>query len=87
MPPAFTLVAPDRLRIREGGGCLSLFGLPFFAAGVLLLLAVSGFVPMSNADRLPAIAWPLLVLMGTRSRRSEAASRSAAAGRRSTGQT
>jgi hypothetical protein len=65
MPPAFTLVAPDRLRIREGGGCLSLFGLPFFAAGVLLLLAVFGFVPMGNADRLPAIAWPLLLLMGT----------------------
>jgi hypothetical protein len=64
MPPSFTLVAPDRLRIREGGGCLSLFGLPFFAAGVLLLLAVSGVVPMGNAERLPAIAWPLLVLMG-----------------------
>jgi hypothetical protein len=60
----FRQVAPDRLQIREGGGCLSLFGLPFFAAGVFLLLAASDIIPVDNADELPWFGRPLLVLMG-----------------------
>ena len=54
---------PDRLQIQEGGGCFSVFGLPFFAAGVFLFLVVLGIVPMSNADDQPTFLWPLLVLM------------------------
>ena len=42
---------------------MSVFGLPFFAAGVFLVLTVVGVVPVSNADELPALAWPVLVLM------------------------
>jgi hypothetical protein len=42
------LVAPDRLQIREGGGCLSAFGLPFFGAGIFMMLSGLGIVPMSN---------------------------------------
>ena len=63
MKPPFTLVTPERLQIREGGGCMSVFGIPFFAAGVFLFLSLLGIVPVSNADDLPTLAWPLLVLM------------------------
>lgn len=57
------LVTPDRLRIQEGGGCLSVFGLPFFGAGVFLFLILLRIVPVNNADQMPASMWPLLVLM------------------------
>ncbi len=63
MPPRFELVAPDRLQIREGGGCLSLFGLPFFGAGVFLLLVATGLVPMQDTEDLPAWGLPLMGLM------------------------
>lgn len=56
--------APGPLRLREGGGCVSVFGLPFFGAGILLLLAATGVVPFENADELPAWAPPLVLLMG-----------------------
>ena len=42
---------------------MSVFGLPFFGAGVFLFLTLAGVVPVSNADDLPTFAWPLLVLM------------------------
>lgn len=45
-PKPFRQTAPDRLELKEGGGCLALFGLPFFAAGVLMALAVTGLLPM-----------------------------------------
>ena len=64
-PPApLVQPAPDRLVIREGGGCLSLFGLPFLAAGVFLVLVGLQVIPMSNRDEVPGWAWPALFLMG-----------------------
>lgn len=57
------LVTPDRLQIRDGGGCMSVFGLPFLAAGIFLFLTIVGVVPMGNADEMPAWAWPFLSLM------------------------
>ena len=57
-------VSPDRLELREGGGCLSVFGVPFLAAGVFVTLIGAGIVPMSNAKDVPVWAWPLLLLMG-----------------------
>jgi hypothetical protein len=63
MGQPFTLIAGDRLQIREGGGCMSVFGLPFFAAGVFVALTVVGVVPVGNADELPALEWGLLTLM------------------------
>jgi hypothetical protein len=39
-------VRPERLEIREGGGRLALFGLPFFATGIFMTLAVVGVVTM-----------------------------------------
>ena len=60
----FHQVAPDQLQVREGGGCLSLFGLPFLAAGIFLTLIGVRIVPLQNAARVPAWAWPLILLMG-----------------------
>jgi hypothetical protein len=57
-------VAPDRVEIREGGGCLSLFGLPFLLAGLFLVLVALRIVPMGNAQQVPAWGWPLFFLMG-----------------------
>ena len=61
---AFEQVGPDQLRMREGGGCLSLFGLPFLFAGIFVALIGVRVVPVSNAADVPAWAWPLIFLMG-----------------------
>jgi hypothetical protein len=54
----------NQLVVREGGGCLGIFGLPFLVAGVFLVLAAVGIVPMENAAEVPAWAWPVMVGMG-----------------------
>ena len=54
----------DRIEIRSGGGCLSLFGLPFLAAGIFLSLIALGVVHLENADDVPTWGWPLLFGMG-----------------------
>ena len=63
MGQPFTLITGDRLQIREGGGCMAVFGLPFFAAGVFVALTVLGVVPVGNADQLAALEWGLLIVM------------------------
>jgi hypothetical protein len=45
---AFKDVSPGRLEIREGGGRLTLFGLPFFATGIFMVLASLGVVTMRS---------------------------------------
>ena len=80
----FDYSAPDRLQIREGGGCLSLFGLPFFAAGVFLLLTAMGVVPVKGSENLESWGLPVIGLMASRSQPSGAGWHSAAAGPRST---
>jgi len=45
---AITEAGPGRLEIREGGGRLTLFGLPFFATGIFMLLASFGIVTMRS---------------------------------------
>ena len=57
----FRYIDPQRLEIREGGGCLSLFGLPFFCAGVFLFFVSIGVVPLQNADEVPS--WSYLVML------------------------
>ncbi len=64
MTPSVRLVAPGRLQIREGGGCLSVFGLPFFGAGIFMMLAGLGIVPMSNDGEVTRWTWLLLGVMG-----------------------
>jgi hypothetical protein len=60
----FRQVAPDQLQVREGGGCLSLFGLPFLAAGIFVTLIGARILPVQNAAGVPAWAWLLILLMG-----------------------
>ena len=62
-PEGFDLVSPDVLRISEGGGAVSLFGLPFLAAGVFLLLAAVGIVPFDNADQIEGWMYAVISLM------------------------
>lgn len=52
------------MEIKRGGGCLSLFGLPFFLAGLFMLLACMQIIPFSNAHDIPWRVWPILALMG-----------------------
>jgi hypothetical protein len=56
--------APDRLKIREGGGWISMFGLPFFSAGIFMLLAVTAIIPVSNSGDMPPWGWFALTGMG-----------------------
>ncbi len=64
MAPVFRQVAPDQLEFREGGGCLSLFGLPFLCAGVFILGIGLGLVPLANASDVPGWAYPILCVFG-----------------------
>ena len=43
-PPPFRLTSPQILELREGGGCLAIFGLPFLFAGVAMLLGAAGIL-------------------------------------------
>ena len=57
----FHYAAPERLQFREGGGVLAVFGLPFLAAGLFMLLSAAGVVTMSGSGDM---ARPVLGLMG-----------------------
>ena len=63
-PYAFRQVNPDLLEIKTGGGCLAIFGLPFFLAGIFMLLIATGIIPVSNADEVPWIANVVIFFMG-----------------------
>jgi hypothetical protein len=64
MARPFEHVTSDRLQIREGGGCMSAFGLPFFAAGVFVILSVAGVIPFSNASDVRGWASVAMAFMG-----------------------
>ena len=60
----FQEVAPGVLEVREGGGFISVFGLPFLAAGLFVTLIGTGVLRVQNAAELPWWAWPILLFMG-----------------------
>jgi hypothetical protein len=60
----FQEVAPGVLEVREGGGLISVFGLPFLAAGLFVTLIGTGVLRVQNAAELPWWAWPILLFMG-----------------------
>ena len=60
----FQEVAPGVLETREGGGFISVFGLPFLAAGILITLIGTGVLRVQNATDLPWWAWPIVLFMG-----------------------
>lgn len=43
---------------------MAVFGLPFFAAGIFVLLVAAGLVPASNANEMPGYGWLLMLFMG-----------------------
>lgn len=47
-PPSFQRPAPGRIEVREGGGCLSIFGLPFLGVGLLAALIGFGVLPLEH---------------------------------------
>ncbi len=53
----------QRMEIREGGGCLSLFGLPFFAAGIFMLLVSLKIIPFQNTHEVPGWTYIILLFM------------------------
>ena len=48
------------LEMKSGGGCVSLFGLPFFFAGLFMILISTGVIPLSNGDDVPF--WGMLII-------------------------
>jgi hypothetical protein len=60
IPSSFIKRSDDSIEIRQGGGCLSIVGLPFLCAGLFALLTVVGVVPAGNADEYSLIAWSIL---------------------------
>jgi hypothetical protein len=64
MARPFEQITSDRLQIREGGGCMAAFGLPFFAAGIFMILCVAGVIPISNASEMPRWGWVAMGFMG-----------------------
>ena len=47
-PPPFRQVSPGAIEIREGGGCMSVFGVPFFLAGLFLIAMATGVIHVRN---------------------------------------
>src|SRR6516225_9177286 len=56
-PPPFRLTSSNVAEMRQGGGWLSLFGVPFLLAGVLLLVKVVPVLPRAVASK----TWVVLV--------------------------
>ncbi len=52
---------PDVLETKTGGGCLSLFGLPFFVMGLFIMQIPFRLIPVQNSDNMP---WFFFVLFG-----------------------
>jgi hypothetical protein len=60
----FRQIDPERLEIRSGGGFLSIFGVPFFLAGIFIVLTSVRILPVENASQVPAWGWPVMLLAG-----------------------
>ncbi|MBI5022130.1 MAG: hypothetical protein HZB59_11905 [Ignavibacteriales bacterium] len=60
----FKQIEPDKLHSKQGGGCLSIFGLPFFAGGIFMILITAGVIPLENQNDVPDWGWIVMALMG-----------------------
>lgn len=57
-------ISDTQIEIVEGGGCLSIFGLPFFGAGLFMLLVAAGLMPLQNSSAMGVWGRPILATMG-----------------------
>ncbi len=64
MSPAFRQTDAGRLEVRDGGGCMAVFGLPFLFAGIAVTLGSIGLLPIPPAADMPWFGRPLMMLMG-----------------------
>lgn len=60
----FKQIDANKLEIKDGGGCFSLFGIPFLLSGIFVLLIGIKVIPLTNANEVPVWSWPVLCLMG-----------------------
>jgi hypothetical protein len=63
-PKQFRLITPTQLKITQGGGCISIFGMPFLLAGIFVTLMGLQVIRVENASEVPFWAWPVITLMG-----------------------
>ncbi|HEY7186897.1 MAG TPA: hypothetical protein VH436_10125 [Vicinamibacterales bacterium] len=54
-------VTPYRIEFRQGGGWLSVFGLPFLAAGIFMWLSLAGVIPAKGLDS-STVTWIVMPL-------------------------
>jgi hypothetical protein len=64
MGRAFHEIGPGRLQVREGGGGIAVFGLPFLLVGIGVTLSSLGLLPIRTASDFPSYGGPLMLLMG-----------------------
>ena len=65
MPPrSFRRIAPGRLEVRQGGGGMAIFGLPFLGAGLFMMLICAGVVRLQGGESAPWFMMPALLFMG-----------------------
>jgi hypothetical protein len=65
LTPSLRFIDTDKAEICSGGGCLVIFGIPFFAAGMFLLLASLNIIPFSNANEIPWFGFIIIFFMGS----------------------
>ena len=61
-PPSFQRPAPGRIEVREGGGCLAIFGLPFLLVGLVAAVIGFGGLPLGEY-RIAAGTSPLALMV------------------------
>ena len=64
MPSGFRQIAPGRLEVREGGGRIAIFGLPFLSVGVVAGLIGVGVIPLQNHQILGGTSVAALLVIG-----------------------
>ena len=64
MSRAIHRVEPGRLQVRQGGGGMAMFGLPFMGGGLFAMLSGAGVLPLHNGQAEPWFMMPALLLMG-----------------------
>lgn len=60
----FEKIGQDQLLSRRGGGCISIFGIPFLIAGLFIILVSTGTIPTADPGEIGGWNSVLMFLMG-----------------------